>query len=46
MFKIVRKLIELQNKIRELLQNEYKLWYNVHTIIERKDDEYEVCNYW
>ena len=46
MFEIVRKLIELQNNRIELLQNGYVLWYNVHTIIERKDDEYEVCNYW
>ena len=46
MNQIVRKLFKLQNNRRELLQNEYKLWYNVNTIIERKDDEYEVCNYW
>lgn len=27
---------------QELLHNRYKLWYNISTIIQRKDDEYEI----
>lgn len=43
---IVRKQFGLQNKKMELLQNSSIVWYNVHTIIQRKDDEYEIYYRW
>lgn len=44
--KIVWKLSLRQKQNQELLHNEYKLWYNVYTIIQGKDDEYEFYYCW